>query len=274
MGDPLAATPKGCNRQPGGNLWQAGAIRWIELNKKRPLVHAGGASFQMTQAWRPCNDHRSFGGFEQGQFGCEQGRVARWLGGAVARFRPRGAQQAQPLHEVERTLWEQLLQIGHTAVEQFNAAQGNGDLGPQVRTANGQCLQRSTEPVDRPLRTVFGLHCIHAHVYAAAPHEKIQLRPVDARMQLPPTRCSHLFQQFSQCWETSLLTRHQWPHPHLADAIARQIVADSPSPTNRTDPSDRTKLTPPVWKLDAVHAPEGMSVWFWHEFRFGVSTCE
>lgn len=108
------------------------------------------------------------------------------------------AQQARPLHEVERTLWDRMLQIGHTATEQFLAAQGDGDLGPQVQTTHGQCLQRSDEPVDRPLRTVFGRHTIRAYVYAPGPHEKIPLRPVDARLQLPAGCDSYLFQEFSQ----------------------------------------------------------------------------
>lgn len=108
------------------------------------------------------------------------------------------AQQAKPLHEAERTIWERVLEIGHASVEQLVAAQGDGDLGETVATAEGQQLVRSEQPVERRLRTVFGEHVIRAYVYARGPHEKIELRPVEARLGLPEGRCSYLFEEFSQ----------------------------------------------------------------------------
>lgn len=65
-------------------------------------------------------------------------------------------------------------------------------------TEQGQQLHRSDAPVERPLRTVFGLHTIQAYVYSPHSHEKIALRPIDARLQLPPGRASYLFEEFSQ----------------------------------------------------------------------------
>jgi hypothetical protein len=67
-----------------------------------------------------------------------------------------------------------------------------------VVTAEGQRLKRSDQPQERLLRTVFGEHTIRAYVYAAAAREAIVLRPVDARLSLPPGRCSYFFEEFSQ----------------------------------------------------------------------------
>lgn len=108
------------------------------------------------------------------------------------------ARDGKPLHHVERHIFDTVLRIGFASVEQFLALQGHGDLGPTVTPPHGQTLQRSDQPVRRPLRTVFGLHTIQAYVYAPGPHRAIALRPIDARLQLPPGRCSYLFQEFSQ----------------------------------------------------------------------------
>jgi len=111
----------------------------------------------------------------------------------------RGAsQQGKSLYEVEKDTWARTLQIGHAAIEQLLMLQGDGDLGESVTTAEGQRLERSEEPIERPLRTVFGEHTIRAYVYAAGAHEAIQLRPVDARLSLPSGRCSYFFEEFSQ----------------------------------------------------------------------------
>jgi len=108
------------------------------------------------------------------------------------------ALEGKSLYEVEKETWGRTLQIGHAAVEQLLALQGDGDLGESVLTAEGQRLERSEEPVERPLRTVFGEHTLRAYVYAPGVHEAIALRPVDARLSLPPGRCSYFFEEFSQ----------------------------------------------------------------------------
>jgi len=108
------------------------------------------------------------------------------------------SQRGQSLYEVEKDTWARTLQIGHAAIEQLLMLQGDGDLGESVTTAEGQRLERSEEPIERPLRTVFGEHVVRAYVYAAGAHEAIQLRPVDARLSLPPGRCSYFFEEFSQ----------------------------------------------------------------------------
>lgn len=108
------------------------------------------------------------------------------------------AQEGRSLHEVEKDTFRRALQIGHAAIEQLLTLQGDGDLGESVVTADGRRLERSEQPAQRPLRTVFGEHTIRAYVYAAGAHQAIALRPVDARLGLPPGRCSYFFEEFSQ----------------------------------------------------------------------------
>ena len=83
------------------------------------------------------------------------------------------AREGKSLYEVEKNIFERALQIGHAAIEQLLALQGDGELGESVVTADGRQLGRSEEPVERFLRTVFGEHTIRAYVYAAGAHQAI-----------------------------------------------------------------------------------------------------
>lgn len=108
------------------------------------------------------------------------------------------AAEGWSLYALETKTWDAVLKMGFAAVEMFLLGQGNGDLGETCTTDAGRTLRRSEEPIDRPLQTIFGLHTIQAYVYAPGPHEKIEFRPVDARMQLSDRRSSYRFEEFSQ----------------------------------------------------------------------------
>jgi hypothetical protein len=110
------------------------------------------------------------------------------------------AREGKSLYDMEKDIFARTLQIGYVAVEQVLALQGDGDLGESVVTADGRQLERSAQPAERPLRTVFGEHTICGYVYAAGAHQAIELRPIDARLSLPPGRCSYFFEEFSQCF--------------------------------------------------------------------------
>src|ERR1700679_1571404 len=89
------------------------------------------------------------------------------------------------LHDVERGTLSRVLEIGFAAVELFLNAQGEGDLGARVETDEGAVLYRSERVAERPLRTIFGEHSFTAYVYSRGPNRKIELRPIDARINLP-----------------------------------------------------------------------------------------
>ncbi len=113
-------------------------------------------------------------------------------------FVEQAIRERSPLHEVEPIFLAMCLKMGRAAMEQFIALQGQGDVGPTVVTREGRTLVRSEKPVDRPLRTIFGTHVIHAHVYSRGPKTAIELRPVDAQLCLPSGHFSYYYEQFSQ----------------------------------------------------------------------------
>ena len=102
------------------------------------------------------------------------------------------------LDSLERSVFRHVLALGQAAMDLFLKAQGHGDLGPNVRTAEDGLLHRSTATQPRALRTIFGEHSFDAFVYSRGPKQKIELRPIDARLNLPDSKASYLLQEFSQ----------------------------------------------------------------------------
>lgn len=116
-------------------------------------------------------------------------------------FVRRAAGDGSSLDEVERGVLSRVLGMGFAAVEMFLQTQGSGDLGEKIETAEGTTLYRSDEPIERPLRTIFGEHCFSSYVYSrgtSGANRKIELRPIDARLNLPEGKASYLLQEFSQ----------------------------------------------------------------------------
>ena len=108
------------------------------------------------------------------------------------------AQNGTSFHDFERDLFRRLLAMGKTTVDLFVKTQGNGDLGPTVTTEDGTVLCRSATIQTRCFRTIFGRHSFGAFVYSRGPKQKIELRPLDARLNLPAGSASYLLQDFTQ----------------------------------------------------------------------------
>jgi hypothetical protein len=102
------------------------------------------------------------------------------------------------LYDLERDVFARVLAMGRAAVDLFLQKQGDGDLGACVTTAEGTVLQRSATVVERPLRTIFGEHALQSYVYSQGSKKRIELRPIDARLNLPQGKASYLLQEFSQ----------------------------------------------------------------------------
>lgn len=113
-------------------------------------------------------------------------------------FLHRSVQEGASLDEVERGTFQRLLRMGHVSVDLFLQAQGDGDLGQSVTTEQGDVLYRSETVMPQGLRTIFGEHCFKEFVYATGAKEKIELRPIAARLNLPECKSSYLLQEFSQ----------------------------------------------------------------------------
>ena len=83
----------------------------------------------------------------------------------LQQFVHQAAQEGKALYDTEKTVLAKVLRMGFLAINEFLKLQGNGDLGQTIETEDGQTLQRSEQPNDRPLRTIFGEHTITAYVY-------------------------------------------------------------------------------------------------------------
>jgi hypothetical protein len=116
----------------------------------------------------------------------------------LAGFVRQCVQKGTSLDDLERGAFRRVLEMGHAAVELFLQAQGDGDLGASVTTPEDTVLYRSDKPMTRPLRTIFGEHSFEAYVYSQGSKQKIELRPIDARLNLPEGKASYLLQEFSQ----------------------------------------------------------------------------
>jgi hypothetical protein len=116
----------------------------------------------------------------------------------LQKFVDQAAGNGDSLYDTEKGILAMVLKIGHVAIDRFLKLQGDGDLGSTVQTEDGVELQRSESPVERPLRTVFGEHAFDAYVYAPGPKQRIGLRPIDARLNLPAGKYSYLLEEFSQ----------------------------------------------------------------------------
>jgi len=116
----------------------------------------------------------------------------------LAVFVRQAVQEGSDLDTVERGAFSRVLEIGRAAIDLFLDAQGEGDLGAGVTSAEGVVLHRSESVQKRPLRTIFGEHALQAYVYSRGSQTKIELRPIDARINLPEGKASYLLQEFTQ----------------------------------------------------------------------------
>lgn len=133
--------------------------------------------------------------------------------------------------DFEQGLLRRVLEIGKQGMDLYLGSLGDGDLGETISTAEGQSLHRSQEPQLRPLRTVFGEHEITAFVYAPGAKQKIRLRPIDARIELPEGVASYFYEEFSQlfCVEEAFGAGKK----QMEKLLGQKVSVDSLERTNR-----------------------------------------
>ena len=110
----------------------------------------------------------------------------------VLQFVCRAAKNGVALQETEGTVLSSIVTLGCELMSLFLSLQGDGDVGATVEV-DGETLNRSDEPHERPVRTVFGEHSYKAYVYGRDVDKKIEFRPVDARILLPDGKHSPKF---------------------------------------------------------------------------------
>lgn len=108
------------------------------------------------------------------------------------------ATKSASFDSVERTIRSQVRQLGKQVADVFVQLQGDGDMGEQLITEDGQVLKRSSSPSATMVRSIFGVHNFEQFTYSAGKGKAIALRPVSARMSLPPRQWSYLLQEYSQ----------------------------------------------------------------------------
>jgi hypothetical protein len=109
------------------------------------------------------------------------------------------ANQQQPIHQVEETIFRDLLAMGHELLQAFLSLSGDGDVGPNLTICGDgpedppQVLPRLDQPRRRSYLSIFGEVEIERVGYG---HDRLEAIPLDARLHLPRRQYSYLFQQW------------------------------------------------------------------------------
>jgi hypothetical protein len=142
----------------------------------------------------------------------------------------RAAADGTALHEVEPTVWQTVLRLGHALLAEFLARLGTGDLGETVRLPDGRAGHRLAALHERRYVSVFGEFRLRRTVYGSREGQKIDFVPLDNRLQLPAGAFSHLLQD----WDQSLCVEEAFGQ--AARAVQRMLgltqSVDSPERLN------------------------------------------
>jgi hypothetical protein len=135
--------------------------------------------------------------------------IVDWLSASVA--------DGRPLHEVERGLWDLLLQVGHRALAAFLDQHGTGDLGATLTLPDGQAVQRLQALHNRRYVSIFGVFQLSRTVYGSRAGQALEFVPLDNRLQLPPGDFSYLLQD----WDQSLAVEQ--PFGQVSQTMTRML---------------------------------------------------
>ena len=102
------------------------------------------------------------------------------------------------IDSVERDLMRQLLALGYTLLCSFVASQGDGDVGPEVTTPEGDTARRLPEHHDRRYVSIFGELTIPRVVSGTREGQKIEWVPLDERLGLPEGDFSYVLEDWGQ----------------------------------------------------------------------------
>jgi hypothetical protein len=100
------------------------------------------------------------------------------------------ARDGLPAHELERGLWQDLLQLGHELPGQYFALAGDGDGGETLTRADGRVVKRWPDRHVRPYRSMFGDFALERVGYGTREGQQIEAIPLDARLEWPDGKCS------------------------------------------------------------------------------------
>lgn len=123
-----------------------------------------------------------------------------WLHGLndLARAVETAVHRGEAVHCVEKTIWLQMLKLGHEVLQQFFDRVGDGDLGEHLEQPDGRILRRLSQHRTRPYQSIFGTFRLSRAVYGTREKQKIQRVPLDERLNLPESKFSRLLQDWNQ----------------------------------------------------------------------------
>lgn len=115
----------------------------------------------------------------------------------LQRFVQEAARQGMAAHECEHGIFRRLLAMGRQLFNEFLRMQGTGDVGEEFTLPDDDVVQRAAELHDREYTNIFGTFTLCRTVYSVGPHQTLVV-PLDARLQLPDSKFSHLLQSWDQ----------------------------------------------------------------------------
>ena len=126
-----------------------------------------------------------------------------------------GFQAGTAIHEIEKSLFETVLKMGHQALELLFELCGSGDAGQRVYLDDGREVNRLPNPHVKPYLSIFGPFEISRFVYGSREDQKIEYVPLDAHLQLPRNKFSYLLQD----WDQSLVV--ETPYLRVSETLER-----------------------------------------------------
>jgi len=115
----------------------------------------------------------------------------------AARVRDAGDSE-EPVHRVERDIWDTVMAIGYDVLNAFVQGQGDGDLGDEIELENGRTLRRMDERKSIRYVSIFGEIRTEGWAYAERESQKLEVEPTRSRLQLPESDFSIILEDWSQ----------------------------------------------------------------------------
>jgi hypothetical protein len=166
----------------------------------------------------------------------DQGLKTFWN---VVEHMQHAADRNQAIHQVEETVFRNLLVIGRWLLQAFLDMAGTGDVGPTLTIASDspsdpdQKLPRLDQPHRRSYQSIFGEIAIERTCYG---QDRVEAAPLDAQLHLPQRQYSYLLQQ----WLGSFVVddAHAEAIRKLGTILGLEITVRASEDLNREQASD------------------------------------
>lgn len=153
-----------------------------------------------------------------------------------------GFQVGTAIHEIEKNLFEAVLEMGHQALELLFELGGSGDVGQRVSLDGGREVNRLPNLHVKPYQSIFGPFEISRAVYGTREGQKIEYVPLDAHLQLPRNKFSYLLQD----WDQSLAV--ETPYLRVSETLERIFGLKVPVHSLERGNRELSDSTESYWK--------------------------